>query len=107
MIGPPLQLQEAKQEASAIKVTVVNDGSIREGIKGVTSSMDIAKQLDKKIVKAALASSVDGQIWDLTRPLEGDCNIQILSWEDSKGKDVRILRPGTMTLFILSCHPEQ
>ena len=83
------QVQQAKQEAAIIKVSVVNDGSVREGIKGVTTSMDIAKQLDKKVVKAALSSSVDGQIWDLTRPLEADCTIQILSWEDARGKDVR------------------
>lgn len=53
--------------------------------------MDIAKQIDKKLVKAALSSSVDGQVWDLTRPLQGDCTIQILTWEDAKGKDVRLL----------------
>lgn len=80
---------QAKQAEQVLKVTVLNDGSVREGIKGVTSSMDIAKQIDKKLVKAALSSSVDGQIWDLTRPLQDDCTIQILTWEDSKGKDVR------------------
>lgn len=84
-----LQVQQAKDDAQSIKVSVINDGSIREGIKGVTSSMDIAKQIDKKLVKAALSSSVDGQVWDLTRPLQGDCTIQILTWEDAKGKDVR------------------
>ena len=54
--------------------------------------MDIAKQIDKKLVKAALSSNVDGEVWDLTRPLQGDCTIQILTWEDAKGKDVRVLQ---------------
>ena len=52
--------------------------------------MDVAKEVDKKLVKAALSASVDGQIWDLTRPLQSDCSIQILTWEDNKGKDVRL-----------------
>jgi hypothetical protein len=88
-----MQLQQAKQDGTAIKVTVKNDGSVREGVKLVTTSMDIAKQLDKKVVKAALSASVDGEIWDLTRPLDRDCTIQILSWEDAKGKDVTTYLP--------------
>ena len=50
--------------------------------------MDIAKQLDKKIAKAALSAEVEGEVWDLIRPLEQDCSVRILSWEDGKGKDV-------------------
>ena len=60
--------------------------------------MDIAKSIDKKLVKAALSSSVDGQVWDLTRPLQGDCTIEILTWEDAKGKDVRLLLQGIYCL---------
>lgn len=82
------QVEKAKQDGVPIKVTVVNDGSVREGVQDVTSSMDIAKQLDKKILKAALSAEVDGEIWDLTRPLERDCTLRILSWGDEKGKDV-------------------
>lgn len=86
-------MQHAKQEGQGLKITVLNDNSTRNAIKGVTSSMDIAKQIDKKLVKAALSSSVDGQIWDLTRPLQEDCTIQILTWDDPKGKDVRSFDP--------------
>lgn len=86
-----MQLQQAKQEGTPIKITVKNDGSVREGVQLVTTSMDVAKQLDKKVVKAALSASVDGEIWDLTRPLERDCTLEILSWEHAKGKDVRSL----------------
>jgi hypothetical protein len=32
---------------------------------------------------------VDGQTWDLIRPLEGDCQLELLDFEHPLGKDVR------------------
>lgn len=29
-----------------------------------------------------------GQLWDLTRPLEGDCRVELLTWEDEAAKRV-------------------
>lgn len=81
-----MQLQQAKQDGTTIKVTVKNNGSVREGVMLVTTSMDIAKQLDKKVVKAALSASVDGEVWDLTRPLERDCTLQFPQLGGRKGE---------------------
>ena len=83
-----LQKAQAVAENVEITIRIQNDGSVRKGVKNVTSSMDLCKQLDKSLQKAALSSEVDGQVWDLLRPLEGDCTIKILTWEDPKGKDV-------------------
>lgn len=33
---------------------------------------------------------VDGQTWDLIRPLEGDCQLELLDFEHPLGKDVRV-----------------
>lgn len=80
--------QEANEE---ITVQVLNDGSERKAIKNVTTTMDLVKQIDKQLQKAALSVEVDGQVWDLLRPLEGNCTIKVLSWDDAKGKDVSLL----------------
>lgn len=40
-------------------------------------------------VAAVHAPQVDGSTWDLTRPLEGDCALQLLSFDDPEGKEVR------------------
>lgn len=40
-------------------------------------------------VAAVNALQVDGSTWDLTRPLEGDCALQLLSFDDPEGKEVR------------------
>lgn len=37
---------------------------------------------------------VDGMIWDMARPLEGDCALQILSFDDPDGKDVSCAGPA-------------
>ena len=84
-------MQQAREDNVRIKVTVLNDGSVQEGVQGVTTSMDIVKLLDKKLQKAALSAKIDGKVWDLIRPLESDCTLQILTWEDLDGKDVSIL----------------
>lgn len=28
---------------------------------------------------------VDGELWDLDRPLEGNCSLQLLKFDDEKG----------------------
>ena len=86
-----LQVQQAREDNVRIKVTVLNDESVQEGLQGVTTSMDIVKLLDKKLQKAALSAKIDGKVWDLIRPLESDCTLQILTWEDLDGKDVSFL----------------
>ena len=31
---------------------------------------------------------VGGKVWDLTRPLEGDCSLEYCSFEDPAGREV-------------------
>ena len=35
-------------------------------------------------------AKVDGREWDLLRPLEGDCALQLLGFDSPDGKDVRL-----------------
>lgn len=37
---------------------------------------------------------MDGATWDLKRPLEGDCKLELLDFEDRDGKDVRASAVG-------------
>ncbi len=60
----------------------------KPGIKGVTTPLDIATQISKGLAKKTVVAKVDGATWDLTRPLEGDCALQLLSFDDPEGKEV-------------------
>jgi threonyl-tRNA synthetase len=63
------------------------DGSILEVAKG-TTPLQIAEMLSKRLSKEAVAAKVDGVVVDLTRPLENDCELKILTFEDQEGREV-------------------
>lgn len=67
-----------------IKVTLP-DGNIREYEDGV-SSMDVAKSISEGLAKKVLAAEINGEVWDLTRPLKQDVQLRLLTWEDATGK---------------------
>jgi threonyl-tRNA synthetase len=61
------------------------DGAVRQYKKG-TSAMDIAKSISEGLARKVLAAKVNGQVWDLARPIENDVSLQLLSWNDIEGK---------------------
>jgi len=67
-----------------IKITLP-DGSIREYEAGV-SSMDIAKSISEGLARKVLAAKVNGEVWDLSRPVRTDSNLKLLTWDDADGK---------------------
>ncbi|MBD8389596.1 threonine--tRNA ligase [Dysgonomonas sp. BGC7] len=67
-----------------IKITFP-DGSVREFAKG-TTSIQIAEGISSRLAQEVLAAKVNGEVWDLTRPIEQDSTIELLKWEDEDGK---------------------
>lgn len=61
------------------------DGSTREYPQGVRGS-EIATSISDGLARVALAIEVNGQIWDLSRPITSDATIRILTWNDKGGK---------------------
>ncbi|MGN6530785.1 MAG: TGS domain-containing protein, partial [Ginsengibacter sp.] len=61
------------------------DGAVRQYEQGV-SAMDIAKSISEGLARRILAAEVNGEIWDLSRPLNNDASIKFLTWEDAGGK---------------------
>ena len=56
--------------------------SVEQGAKPI----DIASKLSNKLKKTALAAKVDGELWDLMRPIEKDCELEILTFDDAEGR---------------------
>ena len=63
----------------------LKDGSVIEAAAG-SSALEIAKTLSQKLGKAALAAKVDGELYDITRPIEKDAELEILTFEDEQGR---------------------
>ncbi|KFK26446.1 hypothetical protein AALP_AA8G249500 [Arabis alpina] len=69
-----------------IKITLP-DGTVKDGRKWETTPMDIAGQISKGLATSALISEVNDALWDMTRPLEGDCKLQLFKFDSDKGRD--------------------
>ena len=61
------------------------DKSIREYQKGV-SGYEIAKSIHPALAKNVLSITVNGELWDIMRPIEDDAHILLHKWDDEHGK---------------------
>ena len=67
-----------------IKITFPDD-SVREYAEG-TSAMQIAESISSRLAQEVLAASVNGETWDLSRPIMQDSSVKLLKWDDEEGK---------------------
>lgn len=63
----------------------LKDGSKLEVELGM-SILDIAKKISEGLVRNAMAGKVDGEVKDLRYPIEKDCKLEILTFDDEDGK---------------------
>src|SRR5580765_2872248 len=63
------------------------DGSAKELPRGATAG-DVAASIGKGLAKAAVAATVDGEEVDLTRPIEHDASVAIVTANSPDGRDV-------------------
>ncbi|KAJ7253069.1 hypothetical protein B0H12DRAFT_1233777 [Mycena haematopus] len=69
-------------------VITMPDGSERKGKSWETSPMDVAKEVSKSLSERVVIAKVNGELWDLERPLEGSCKLELLDFEHPEGKKV-------------------
>lgn len=61
------------------------DNSVKQFEAGVTP-LAIAESISSRLAQDILAASVNGQEWDITRPIEEDATIKLFKWDDPEGK---------------------
>ncbi|MFM7092926.1 MAG: threonine--tRNA ligase [Bacteroidota bacterium] len=61
------------------------DGNARQFEPGVTS-FDIARSISEGLSQKVLAAKVNGEVWDLSRPISKNATLQLLTWDDKDGK---------------------
>ena len=67
-----------------MKITL-KDGSSKEYAQSM-SVIDIAKDISEGLARAATAGEVDGEVVDLRTVIDKDCELNILTFNDEKGK---------------------
>src|SRR3984957_5036979 len=82
------------------------DGSEKEVPKG-TTALDIAKSISPRLADAALAAKTNGDLIDLTKPLEKDTDLRLLTDKDPEALEVyRHSSAHLLAAAVLDLFPE-
>jgi threonyl-tRNA synthetase len=82
------------------------DGSTQSVPPG-TRPIDIAKSISPRLADAAIVAQVNGQLYDLTRPLESDADLKILTAKNPESLDVyRHSTAHLLAAAVLELFPE-
>jgi threonyl-tRNA synthetase len=90
---------------SSIQITLP-DGS-QKSVEAGSRPIDVARDISPRLADAAIVAKVNGELYDLTRPLESDANIQILTAKDPSA--LTVYRHSTAHLLaaaVLELFPE-
>ena len=80
------KVEAARALGEKITITLPS-GDTKEGIKGVTTGMDIALGISKGLASKSIVCKVDGELRDLNRPLDKDCKLELCSFDSPDGKE--------------------
>ena len=67
-----------------IKITLP-DGAVREYEAG-TSALQVAESISQGLARKVLAAEVNGEVYDLTRAINSDSSLKLLTWDEANGK---------------------
>src|SRR5438105_1907306 len=82
------------------------DGSTKEVPKG-TTPLDVAKSISSRLADAALVAKTNGDLIDLTRPLDRDAELRILTEKDPEALEVyRHSSAHLLAAAVLELFPE-
>lgn len=61
------------------------DGSVKQFEKGVTP-FQVAEGISPRFAADVLAAKVNGEEWDISRPIEADASVELFKWDSDEGK---------------------
>ncbi|CAN5741613.1 threonine--tRNA ligase [soil metagenome] len=75
----------------ALKKQMINitlpDGAVRQYEIG-TTALQIALSISEGLARNVLGAKVNGEAYDATRPINADAKLQLLTWNDTEGKEM-------------------
>jgi threonyl-tRNA synthetase len=82
------------------------DGSVKDVPTG-TTPLDVARQISTRLADDAIVARLDGNLWDLTRPLESDAKLEILTTRNPEALEVyRHSTAHLLAAAVLELFPE-
>ncbi|XP_045584757.2 threonine--tRNA ligase 1, cytoplasmic isoform X2 [Procambarus clarkii] len=70
-----------------IKITLP-DGAVKDGNSWRTTPFEVAQSISQGLAENTIVAKVNGVVWDLDRPLEHDCKLELLKFNDEEAKTV-------------------
>lgn len=61
---------------------------MKEGQSWRTTPFNIAQGISQGLAESTVVAKVNGEVWDLDRPLEGDCKLELLKFDHNDAKTV-------------------
>ncbi len=61
------------------------DGGVKQFEKGVTP-FQVAESISPRFAADVLAAKVNGEEWDISRPIDGDASVELFKWDSPEGK---------------------
>jgi threonyl-tRNA synthetase len=88
-------------------LTITLPDESQSSVPAGTRPIDIARSISPRLADDAVVARVDGQLWDLTRPLENDAKVEILTSKNPEA--LQVYRHSTAHLLaaaVLELFPE-
>uniref|UniRef100_A0A4W4EBJ5 threonine--tRNA ligase n=1 Tax=Electrophorus electricus TaxID=8005 RepID=A0A4W4EBJ5_ELEEL len=82
-----LLAERAAKDSKPIRITLP-DGKVVDGESWKTTPYQVACSISQGLADNTVVAKVNGDVWDLDRALEGDCNLQLLKFEDEEAQAV-------------------
>ncbi|KAI4560164.1 hypothetical protein MJG53_012752 [Ovis ammon polii x Ovis aries] len=83
-----LAISEKKGDTSNVITVRVADGRIVKGEAWKTTPYQVAAEISQELAETTVVAKVNGELWDLNRPLEGDATVELLTFEDEEAQAV-------------------
>jgi threonyl-tRNA synthetase len=89
----------------SIQITLP-DGSVQH-LEAGAKPLDVARSISPRLADDAIVARVNGELWDLTRPLESDASLQILTTKNPESLEVyRHSTAHLLAAAVLELFPE-
>ena len=84
-----MERKQTAEQSEAAKKEPGNSPTDRRGNREYaegTTALQIAESISSRLAQDVLAASVNGEVWDLTRPINEDASVKLFKWDDEEGK---------------------
>ncbi|XP_064108748.1 threonine--tRNA ligase 1, cytoplasmic-like isoform X1 [Macrobrachium nipponense] len=87
------KLKKEADEALAAKVSepiqiTLPDGAVKDGKSWQTTPFEIAQGISQGLAENTVVAKVNGVVWDLDRPFEGNSTLELLKFDSDEAKAV-------------------